>query len=256
MKKFSLLFVAALALLAPQAAQAQTDQNLFNHLGVGVSAGTDGIGFELATPITDFVALRAGMSFLPKVKYSGDVDIDSNSSSFTTKEVNVEGKLNKTDVKILLDIYPIPKASFRITAGAFIGAEKLINVYNTEQFLAPSEWGVSGIRLGDYRVTSDKNGNVSADVKVNSFKPYLGLGFGRAVPKKRLSFNVDLGVQFWGKPGIWTNAKDDWMEGEEATYHQLKKGDIDNDDADKAFNIISKITVWPVISFRLNGRIF
>jgi len=246
-----ILLLVALAMAGSQSLLAQ--ENLFNHVAVGASIGTEGYGFELATPVTNYLALRAGMSMLPKVKVSGDVDIDSNSRSFSSKKATIEGKLNKVDFKFLVDFYPFPAAtSFRLTVGAYIGSSKLINVYNTNTFLDESEWGVAGVKLGDYRVVSDDKGNINADVKVKKFKPYVGLGFGRAVPKRRLSFNFDLGVQFWGTPGVWTNTLDDFGR---RHYGKLQKGDIKNDDADKAFDILSKIKVYPVISLRLNGRI-
>ena len=252
MKKLSLLVTAMLMLVA-QGASAQ-DQNLFNHLGVGVSVGAlDGIGFEVAVPASNWAALRVGMSFMPKVKYGFDVDIDSNDPALKDK-AKMEAKLNKTDFKVLVDVYPIPKSDFRLTLGAYIGSEKLVDVYDKEPFLTnPADYGKVGIKLGDYRVSSDDQGHVQADLKVNGFKPYVGLGYGRAIPKKRLAFNFDLGVQFWGKPTVWTNVKDNFGD---SSYQQLNKSDINNDDADKFFDIMEKITVCPVISFRLNGRIF
>ena len=36
---------------------------------------------------------------------------------------------------------------------------------------------------------------------------------------------------------------------------KLTKEEVDNDDADKFFDIMSKIRVYPVLSFRLAGRI-
>lgn len=245
------LLLVALALAGTQSLFAQ--ENLFNHVAVGASIGTEGFGFEVATPVTNYLALRAGMSMLPKAKVSGDVDIDADTRLLTNKKVDIEGKLNKVDFKFLVDFYPFASGfPLRLTAGAYIGSAKLISIYNTEAFLAPTEWGVAGVKLGDYRITSDDNGNISADVKVKKFKPYVGIGFGRAVPKHRLSFNFDLGVQFWGSPGVYTNVMDDFGR---RSYKKLTKEDVNNDDADKVFDIMSKITVYPVISFRLNGRI-
>ena len=246
------LLLVALALAGTQSLFAQ--ENLFNHVAVGASIGTEGFGFEVATPVTNYLALRAGMSMLPKAKVSGDVDIDADTRLLTNKKVDIEGKLNKVDFKFLVDFYPFAKGfPLHLTVGAYIGSSKLVSVYNTDPFLEKSEWGLAGVKLGDYRIVSDENGNINADVKVKKFKPYVGLGFGRAVPKRRLSFNFDLGVQFWGTPGVWTNNKlDDFGR---RYYGKIEKGDIKNGDADKAFDILSKITVYPVISFRLNGRI-
>jgi len=228
-------------------------ENLFNHVAVGAAVGTEGFGFEVATPVTNYLALRAGMSMLPKLKLSGDVNIDSDNRLLVNKKTTIEGKLNKVDFKFLVDFYPFAAGfPLRLTVGAYIGGSKLVSVYNTEPFLAESEWGLAGVKLGDYRITSDEQGNISADAKVKKFKPYVGLGIGRAVPKKRLSFNFDLGVQFWGTPGVWTNVMDDFGR---RSYKKLTKEDVNNDDADKVFDIMSKIKAYPVISFRLNGRI-
>ena len=37
----------------------------FNHLDLSVSLGTSGIGFDLATPVGNYVQLRAGFEFMP-----------------------------------------------------------------------------------------------------------------------------------------------------------------------------------------------
>ena len=245
MKRLSILVTLLLALLS-QHANAQDDKYLFNHLGAGVSLGLEGLGFELAVPATNWAAVRLGMSFLPQATYSQKVDVDFGNNTTSNTEVEIEGKLKKTDFKILFDFYPIPRHSFRLTAGAYIGSKDLVTVNNKEP-LPPL---ATGIQLGDYEVRSDMSGKVNADIKVNSFKPYLGVGFGRAVPSKyRLSFNFDAGVQFWGTPGVWTTTRN-------STYQKLEKGNIDNDDSNKFFDVLSKMTVYPVISLRLNGRIF
>ena len=58
-----------------------------------------------------------------------------------------------------------------------------------------------GLDLGDYLLTPDERGNVDATLKVAAFRPYLGVGFGRAVPAKhRFAFNFvgsRLGSRVW-----------------------------------------------------------
>ena len=254
MKKV-LLTLAVLFGVTSANAQKVEEFGIFDHLGVGVSVGTTGIGFDVAAPVTDYLQLRAGYSFFPKISYKTDVDIDSDDPSFSTDEVEVEGKLNMSNFEFLADFYPFKasKSGFHITAGFFAGPSKFISVYNTEPFLNPKDWGKAGIKLGDYRVTSDEQGNVQADLKVNGFKPYLGIGFGRAVPKGRIGVQFDMGVQFWGTPGVYTRTVDNFGD---VSYDKLKKSDIDNDDADKAFEIMEKITVYPVLKLRICGRIF
>jgi hypothetical protein len=110
---------------------------------------------------------------------------------------------------------------------------------------------------------TDAEGNVKAELKVNSFKPYLGIGFGRAVPRKRIGLQLDLGVQFWGKPELQSNfSYVDRQTGENVTrYEAIKKNRITNQDKDyqdlkDAVKTIQKIGVYPVLNLRINGRIF
>ena len=76
MKK--LLLICALATLGLSQAFAQLDEDdfgFFNHLSAGVSLGTDGIGIEVAAPLTYSFAVRAGYSLMPKFKYSKGLDL-------------------------------------------------------------------------------------------------------------------------------------------------------------------------------------
>ena len=62
MKK--ILFLTLTFLLGTQHISAQDDTaeyGIFNHLGAAVSVGTDGIGFDVASPLTNYVALRAAL---------------------------------------------------------------------------------------------------------------------------------------------------------------------------------------------------
>lgn len=252
--------IMLMAMLCMQGIQAQTKKEafgFFDHLGLGVSVGTDGIGFDLATPVSDYAALRAGLSFWPKVKYSTNIDINDNNATLEPN-VDIEGKLNIFDFKVLADFYPFKKSSFHLTTGVFFGKEELVTATNTSMFIKdPSKYGNLGLMLGKYRISTDRNGYIKADGKVNGVKPYVGLGFGRAVPKKhRLSVSCDLGVQFWGTPQLGAMTKDDW--GNEY-YHKFKSSDLDeydDEDLKDALDKAEKFTVFPVLNIRISGRIF
>ena len=77
-----------------------------------------------------------------------------------------------------------------------------------------------GVELDDYLLEPDDNGNVNAYIKTASFKPYLGIGIGRAVPKKRIGLMFDAGVQFWGSPKVYCND------------HKLTKEDVGGEGGD------------------------
>ena len=110
---------------------------------------------------------------------------------------------------------------------------------------------------------TDPNGDIKGELEVNAFKPYLGVGFGRAVPKGRIGVQFDLGIQFWGKPELKANMNYvDRETGENVTnFEPVKIGRITNPDSDyqdlkDAVKTIQKIRVYPVLNIRINGRIF
>lgn len=256
MKKFNLkVFLLGTMMLGSfSIAQAQEEMGIFNHLSAAVNLGTTGIGFEVAAPITNYVAVRAGLDVMPQFKYSSNVSLGSPSGLPTgvtlPTNVDVEGKLKLTNGKFLIDAYPFQKSSFHLTVGAYFGNRDVINVYNKEDgFLKDvtdynSQAGVTkvGAKIGDYLLTPDQNGNVKGEVKTNGFRPYVGFGFGRAIPQKhRFACGVDCGIMFWGTPEF---------------YHDGNKLSKENLDGGGGFvKTMSKITIYPTITFKVAGRI-
>lgn len=53
---------------------------------------------------------------------------------------------------------------------------------------------------------------VNGGVKVKNFRPYLGLGFGRLIPKNRLGIRFELGAQFQGKPVVYADGVGDVLK--------------------------------------------
>lgn len=258
------------------AQNAQDDNKAFSHLSVGIGVGTTGIEFQVATPINNYLALRAGYSFMPAISPTFNIDFDDPNEAFLKKEdgtgyydnADVKAKLHMGDLKLMVDAYPSKSSSFHVTAGFFLGNSKLVTANSTNHFINKDYWGNSGPELGDlkdplhpktYTVVSDKDGHINADLKVKSFKPYVGIGFGRPVPKKRLNVSFDFGVQFWGKPELWTNMKGNTKE--ESGYQKIERDRIVNtqdycDDVRDGMKIMEKVIAYPVITLRLNGRIF
>lgn len=214
---------------------------IFNHLGVGVGVGTNGISVEAATPITRFISLRAGVHFMPNITFNTDVDADFEANGVPmTESVDVEGSLGRTQGSIIFNIYPFPAGSFFIAAGGYFGGNKLIQIKGHSAALENME--DASIEVGDYKIPVDKDGNVRGGLKVKSFRPYLGIGWGRAIPKHLLNFNIELGAQFQGKPQVYSETGDL----EDLAY------EADNDFKD----YIKYLKVYPTLTFRLTGKIF
>ncbi|WP_297069796.1 hypothetical protein [uncultured Duncaniella sp.] len=230
---------------SPAPAPFTSSLGIFNHLGLGVGVGTNGISVEAATPITRFISLRAGVHFMPNITFNTDVDADFTTTingvpTQMSESVDVEGALGRTQGSVIFNIYPFPHGSFFIAAGGYFGGNKLITIKGHSAALENMD--DASIEVGDYKIPVDKNGNVRGGLKVKSFRPYLGIGWGRAIPKRLLNFNFELGAQFQGKPQVYSETGDL----EDLAY------EADNDFKD----YIKYLKVYPTLTFRLTGKIF
>lgn len=249
MKKTVFTILAALALLMPGTAAAQ---DLFNHLAVNAHVATTGVGVELSTPITKFITMRAGVTCMPGFSFNAEVDgqyyVNGESNNFT---VDLDANLKRTQGSVIFNVYPLAKAkvcsSFFLAAGLYFGGDKLVKIKGHSDEIANDLKQLNGanpyIELGDYKLPVDDNGNVKGGLKVQKVRPYLGLGFGRYVPKKRISVTGELGVQFHGHIKPYTS------EGEIEAFDEL----TEKDDWKK---VMDKLTVYPMLKIVISGRIF
>ena len=249
MKKTVFTILAALALLMPGTAAAQ---DLFNHLAVNAHVATTGVGVELSTPITKFITMRAGVTCMPGFSFNAEVDgqyyVNGESNNFT---VDLDANLKRTQGSVIFNVYPLAKAkvcsSFFLAAGLYFGGDKLVKINGHSDEIANDLKQLNGanpyIELGDYKLPVDENGNVKGGLKVQKVRPYLGLGFGRYVPKKRISVTGELGVQFHGHIKPYTS------EGEIEAFDEL----TEKDDWKK---VMDKLTVYPMLKIVISGRIF
>lgn len=273
MKKY--LFISILSIFGLTTAHAQYDNDvewgLFNHMSVGLGLGTTGISVDVAAPICPYVAVRAGADIMPNIKFYPALDLGISSDVQAISEewigerlpdkIDFDGKLKFTAGHLLFDVYPFKNSSFHVTAGAYLGGKELVNMdtsgdqillktiyeYNKTMELIDPDLKV-GVKLGNYFLEPNKDGVIKTTVEVNPLRPYIGIGFGRAIPAKhRFACNFDLGLQFWGTPKVY-------LEGENGKT-RLEKSDLDPESA-KALKKLSETTFWPVLNVRCVYRIF
>ena len=187
---------------------------------------------------------------MPGITINTDVKVEVDDptgqmGSFPAR-VDLEGSMKRTQGELIASVYPFPSFPFFISAGACFGGDKLVTIVGPSEelksYIAQGE--KLGVVIGDYVLPVDKNGNVSGGLKVKAVRPYVGIGFGRIVPKKRLGFSGELGVQVHGTPEVYTN------------YGNLDDLISELDADDDFTKIIDKLTVYPVLKLRLTGRIF
>lgn len=147
-------------------------------LGIGVKAGTLGVGVELTKAISPSFNVRLGMNQY-KFTHSG-------TESGTDYDMNL--KWASSDV--LLDWHPF-QGSFRLTGGYVFNGNKID--LNTPQGGAYDINGVTGtLSAGEY---------VKGEVKFDS-GPYVGLGWGNAGDGRGLGFSFEIGAVYQGSPKV------------------------------------------------------
>lgn len=266
MKKLMMVAVILLTSVGSVMAQNEYKRGLFNHVGLNVGAGTEGISVGLAAPVTSFFELEAGVSVMPSFKLSGDLDVDVNTSSLPQvpnvqypKEatIHAEGSFDRTTFNVKANLYPFGGGSkFFIAAGLSIGGEKIAEVNGscdqlrvisqklpTQELKEQFRQAVTA-NLGGYKLELDENYNLQGDIRCKNVRPYLGLGFGRLVPKNRLGMRFELGCQFMGKLKVYQND----------TEIDINKAleDAGEDDLSK---FVKDLKVYPVVKFSFIGRI-
>lgn len=221
----------------------QESRKAFQSLAVGVGVGSLGVGLDVATPLSSHFTLRGGVNFIPNIKIKTDVEVSVDNSSSSPREMEVTGEIGRVSGELLVNYYPFQKLPFFVAAGAYFGGSELVKASGHDdklgEYIASS--GKAGIVLGDKILPVDPNGNVSGGLKVWGARPYLGIGYGNAIPYKRLGFMVELGAQFHGSPDLFTD------------YGTI--ANAPHEGSDNFLKVVEKVTVYPVLKFRLSGRI-
>ena len=291
----------------------------FRHLDFGISAGTTGLGFDLALPFHEQFRVRAGFSFIPRFDKTVNFGIDGsgqyedesffldNFNKITENISDLTGLNIKNNVDmiatssfnnghLLVDFYPIKKNAFKVTAGFYWGRSKIASACNstedmstllgasmynklyekvenyepifgdpaqgTDIYLDPElemtilDIGRLGFHVGDrvedgkaYMMEPDENSTVKVNVFANSFKPYLGVGYGGKLTNKPNApmLEFDAGMLFWGgSPRIITHEGVDLAR------------DVENigGKVGRYVNFMKAIKVYPVLNLRLSFNLF
>jgi len=124
---------------------------MFNHMDVGLTLGTSGLGFDLAMPVGDYVRLRTGMSYIPnfEVPMTFEIQVGDDASKSAEKFERLSGILksvtgqpveNHVDMigrpkawnwNLLVDVFPLKNNKhWRVTAGFFLGTSNIAEAYN------------------------------------------------------------------------------------------------------------------------------
>ena len=272
----------------------EQDNQLFNHWSVGVGPIFD-LNAQVATTITPNLQLRVvfdtynhylkiGNIFTEKMEEVGSLTpfvhsfpVDVHQNGLDIDEVKVTGNLKSGDLSFLLDFFP-GQGNFHLTGGLVMDLSgNLVTATGVpanksgQPTMQPSDRGKKAIA----GITTDLDGNINlqAAYGLSTVRPYLGIGFGRAVDvKKRVSVNFDLGVAYIGGVHLyaenymvnypdpmkvelneaWMNDPENTIDGKTIREYMGK----DYDEAVKWLNFANKFPVLPYARLTINCRLF
>ena len=166
--RFAAKIAFVVALAASGAASAQ---------GIGLRAGTLGVGGDVGWGIAPTLSARVGYSAL------------NFTSHYDTSDVRYEGSVKLSNFSGLLDWSPA--GPFRLTAG-------LVGTGNKIDVSAIPSGNLYTLNGNIYQASDVANFSGMVEPK-NALAPYLGIGYGN-VAGAGVNFYFDLGVVFQGSP--------------------------------------------------------
>lgn len=188
-------------------------------LGLGVKAGTLGLGVEGTVGLATGVNLRAGLN-------SFSYDYSDSASG-----INYDVDLDLKSYALLLDWHPFA-GSFKLTAGV------LSNRNGATMTATPT----GSVTIGNTTYPASAVGQLRGEVDFKSSAPYAGIGWGNAAGKTRgLGFSFELGVLFQGAPEVTLTS----------TNPAVAQNDLDAE-AREIEDDVSSFKSYPVISFGLS----
>lgn len=192
MKKLNSLLLLTYLFLA-NLGLAQTAQNnivlhngnLKHSRGLGLNLSTNGFGIQLAHSILKNGKLLARL----EGRYY-HAEISNHEIYFNGIKMHVNGFIKRGSIGILIDYHPF-KNSFKFTTGFSILLNEVKNVAKSKD----------SVQFGDLTISPDEIGSINIDYKVEP-SPYFGIGYGRAIPKKRFGITAEIGFYYVNTPKI------------------------------------------------------
>lgn len=265
------LIISGLAMfMSLTSVMAQEETGIGNHLGWGVGFGTEGFNASIATDLTQYAELEFGVNYAPGFsrKSDGGVfhspgtnDVDKhrkyiNYENGKSVDINVKTSINRATLDFKGSVYPFAtnenfSSDLFVALGISFASKEIATIKGSCTSAGISDDDLKRdlfIRAGKYMLPIDKkNGELVADgsCQVNSVRPYVGLGYGRLVPKNNLGFRVEAGCQFAGSVKVYHNDKE---------VESLSKYNIEDDGTPKKF--MDFFSVYPVLKVSLRGKFF
>lgn len=205
---------AGVALLLSFAANAQS-------VGLYLHLGSLGLGGDVGVRVSPDLTFRAGGNYFSV----------SGSDTFQDGDLDVDGSVNLRSFGGFVDYHP-NGIFLRLTGGV---------VYSRNEIEATARYN-RGVEIGNRVYSASDLGSLAGSIGTkNDVAPYAGIGFGHVVPRRRVSFTLDLGALYLGSAEIE-------MSGSGAIAPTADQAEELNDN-------LKNTAFYPVVTFGLTIRL-
>lgn len=246
------LIISGLAMfMSLTSVMAQEETGIGNHLGWGVGFGTEGFNASIATDMTPYAELEFGVNWAPGFARteSGDAFyFKEDNKRHGVGDMDIKAKVNRATLDFKGSVYPFATnenfaSDLFVALGVSFAGKEIASLEGTLNATEGAD-KQKYVRAGKYLLPLDGN-KADASARVNSVRPYVGLGYGRLVPKNNLGFRVELGCQFNGKIKLYKGDN----ECELLSKHNIAT-DTDMQD------VMDFFSIYPVLKVSLRGKFF
>ena len=251
------LIISGLAMfMSLTSVMAQEETGIGNHLGWGVGFGTEGFNASIATDLTQYAELEFGVNWAPGFARTENGDAFTLDEVKKPVEIGVKTSINRATLDFKGSVYPFAtnenfSSDLFVSLGVSFASKEIASMEGscTSNGIAPEDLEKPlFVRAGKFMLPVDKKSGelvVDGSCRVNSVRPYVGLGYGRLVPKHTLGFRVEAGCQFSGSVKV--------CHGDEEVK-LLSDYNIEAKSTAKKF--MDFFSIYPVLKVSLRGKFF
>jgi len=229
-KNTLVLLMVSLALLSSITAFAQeatfrppVEKHFLKSASVSLKASTLGAGFEASATLSKQINLRLGVNHLSYKLPEG----------WEYSFVHLDASINLFSFSALADWHPGGQNNlFHITGGLLLN-------YNRFEFTGKS---LKPVNAAGFAFEPSEIGSLTLKFYTRPLSPYIGIGYGKVVPQKRVTLKVELGTIYHGAPEIEISATE-MIKPTENQASLVKEN-------------INDYRFWPVLSLQINIKLF
>jgi hypothetical protein len=190
---FSFLLMGFVVVAQGQVADSSVQKTKHKMRGsLGIQAGSNALGgIDFALNVTRFLNVRVGYNFLALSKPTYAPDLSSFGLNFPEikQVVNLASKVDFSNANLIAEFLPTKKQRLRLA----VGLGYMLSKNNIESTMSTT----ASVRKDGFEITPSDIGSLTISASTKSkILPYLGIGFGRVVPKKRVSLSIDMGTYY------------------------------------------------------------